>query len=503
MKIIKFCLLLFCLTYLVSCGQANNGSSLQSNVSKTFNSNNSLLAEMPSPKIIKKLNQELEQYKPQVEIISPKEEQTINQTNVSVRLGIKDLPVFKDEKLNLGNHLSLILDNEPAKQVYDVRDPVMLEDLTPGTHCIRVFATRPWGESFKNDGAFAQISFSVLTETNNNRPDRNLPLLTYNNPTGIYGAEPFLLDFYLTNAPLHSVAKNNPQLLDWQIKATVNGDSFMLENWQPVYLAGLNKGENWIQLELIDEAGNSIENVYNNTVRVITYDPQQQDTISKLVTDQISLADAQPIIEQNYYIQPVGEPEIIEPTIDEEEISETITETIATEKEISEVTEPTINDKTEAETPIVENDNEIPDFISKVETESSLNSNISSDIIEKQTPKQPIVSTSPAAQKIEKADKTIQEIPTGEIERAKSAESKQVITIVKEDSDLSEPVTAVEIPQSESVEITGNEIAITIPETESSPVPEIKTEAPVWWKKILVGLRQKLESLVRLLPSEV
>ncbi len=425
MKIIKFCLLLFCFTCLASCGQVDSGSSLDNNFSRTFNATGSILSETPPPKIIKELNQQLEQYKPQVKIIAPQPEQIFNQTNVNVRLEAKDFPVFKDEKLKLGNHLNLILDNEPAKQIYDITDSVTLENLTPGTHTIRVFATRPWGESFKNDGAYAQTTFSVLTETNNNHPDRNLPLLTYNNPTGTYSAEPFLLDFYLTNAPLHAVAKSNPQLQDWQIKATVNGNSFILENWQPVYLTGLNKGENWIQLELIDEAGNDIENAYNNTVRVINYDPQQSDTLSKLLTDKISLAQAQPIVEQNYYIQPVGTPEIIEPTVEVKELPETSTDK---QKTIESVEEPSVEDRTEIETPTVENNNAIANPISKVEQESTPNSNINPDIIEKiesQTSTQPTTSTLPAAQKIKEADKTIQEIPAEEIDSAKSAKSKQ------------------------------------------------------------------------------
>ena len=84
-----------------------------------------------------------------------------------------------------------------------------------------------------------------------------------------------------------------------------------------------------------------------------------------------------------------------------------------------------------------------------------------------------------------------------------SIEPKQIITIKEEDSDSPKPVAAIKIPQPESVEIRDNEIAIAIPQVESNPAPEIETPAPVWWKKILVGLRQKLESLVRLLPNEV
>ena len=382
MKIIKLCLLLLCSTCLISCGQVNATNSLINSNSTSFDVANGKLAEMPTPKIIRELNQQLEQYSPRVKIISPRVKQISNQTNIGVQLEVQDLPIFRDDKLKLGNHLNLILDNEPAQQIYDVTEPVLLEDLTPGTHTIRVFATRPWGESFKNDGAYAQATFSVLTETNNNSPDRNLPLLTYSNPTGNYGAEPFLLDFYLTNAPLHSVAQNDPDLKDWRIKATVNGDSFFLENWQPVYLTGLNKGENWIQLELLDEAKNNIENSFNNTVRVINYNPQQTDTLSKLFTDKISLSEAKSIVEQNYYIQPVGEPEIIEPKDLREE--QKYTESDVVDRIIEAVEEPTVEDKTELETSKIPNEDKVyepkaaianPALEEEYQTEPDLNLN--------------------------------------------------------------------------------------------------------------------------------
>ena len=94
-----------------------------------------------------------------------------------------------------------------------------------------------------------------------------------------------MLDFYLTNAPLHQVAQENAQdeILDWKIRATVNGESFAIDQWQPIYLKGFKPGKNWVQLEFIDERGNIVKNAFNNTVRLINYQPLGQDTLSKLV----------------------------------------------------------------------------------------------------------------------------------------------------------------------------------------------------------------------------
>ena len=494
---------------------------LNPNQSDRFIVSSSNLAETATPQIIQELAPQLERYNPQVKIVSPKEEQIFNQSNISVRLEVRDLPIFLDNKLQLGNHLNLILDNEPAKQIYDAMEPVVLENLTPGTHTLRVIASRPWGESYKNDGAYAQTTFSVLTETNDNRPDRNLPLLTYSNPTGTYGAEPILLDFYLTNAPLHSVAKNDPNLSDWKIKTTVNGDSFLIENWQPVYLQGLNKGENWIQLELIDEAGNNIENTYNNTVRVINYNPQQEDSLAQLLTGKIDLASAKVFIEPNYYIQPVGTSEIAEPTPKVDE-TESIDVTEKTSKTIKSATEPSVEDENEAETSNLEKSKQsglpIQKAIESTSKESNYSSNLEQDIqqIPTEVSSPPLVINTPAIIKVEEATETTEDSSVEIINKSTTTAQTEVestespvITITKENLDSPEPVATIEVPQAESVEISEDEIAIALPkpESDSNLDTEIgtgtETEAKVWWKKLLIRLRQKLEGLVKLLPNEV
>ncbi len=262
------------------------------------------LSEVAPPPVIQQLSQSLEAYQPQVTIISPKADEVLQDTKVSVQFQVQDLPIFKDLDLGLGPHLQVILDNQPYRAVYDINQPLVLEDLSPGTHTLRVFASRPWHESFKNEGAYAQTTFHLFTKTSDNNPDPTLPLLTYSRPTGSYGAEPIMLDFYLTNAPLHLVAQENPddEIADWRIRVTVNGQSFVLDRWQSVYLKGFNRGKNWVQLEFLDEQGNPVKNVFNNTVRLIDYEPKGQDTLSKLVRGELSAETAGGIVDPNYKV---------------------------------------------------------------------------------------------------------------------------------------------------------------------------------------------------------
>lgn len=292
------------------------------------------IAEVATPILISQLNENFAQNQPQVKILSPQNDEVLNTNNVSVSLEVKGLDIFKDEALKMGAHLHFFVDDQPYQAIYTTESSIELKDLSPGTHTIRVFASRPWHESFKNEGAYAQTTFHVFTPTEDNNPSADLPLLTYSRPQGVYSAEPIMLDFYLTNTPLHVVAKENPDddIADWRIRVTINGESFLLDTWQPIYLTGFNKGQNWVKLEFIDDNGNVIKNAFNSTVRVIDFQPKVKDTLAKLVTNKISLTKAKAITVRDY---PVTEEEEVIPEETEEIIVE---DTIIEETPKSETT---------------------------------------------------------------------------------------------------------------------------------------------------------------------
>ncbi len=313
---------------LVACGDKALTQEVNSSSTKREKTHLSQkITEVSPPPVIQELREALEVYQPQVAIASPQPDQVLQDDTIKVSFQVKDLPIFVDPKLGMGPHLEVILDNQPYTMVYDISQPLVLSDLTPGTHTLRVFAARPWHESFKNQGAYAQTTFHVFTKTDENNPDPTQPLLTYSRPTGTYGAEPILLDFYLTNAPLHLVAKENPQdgIADWRIRCTINGESFVIDRWEPIYLKGFNPGKNWVKLEFLDDKGNLVKNVFNSTVRAIAYEAKGQDTMSQISTGQLKTADVRGIVEQNYTAKipdapsPKEEAPVIEPPSQEEE----------------------------------------------------------------------------------------------------------------------------------------------------------------------------------------
>ncbi len=259
-------------------------------------------SEVSPPDVLQELRSTLEAYRPQITIVTPKADEVLPENTVTVSFQVKDLPIFKDPQWELGPHLHVILDNQPYIAVYDLNQPLVLPDLSPGTHTLRVFASRPWHESFKNEGAYAQTTFHVVTKTDDNNPDLTLPILTYSRPKGDYGAEPILLDFYLTNAPLRLVAKDNlnDQIGDWRIRCTINGESFVLDRWQAIYLKGFKPGKNWVKLEFLDNQGNPVKNAFNTTVRLINYQPKGKDTLSRIVRGELQADEVRGIVEQNY-----------------------------------------------------------------------------------------------------------------------------------------------------------------------------------------------------------
>jgi hypothetical protein len=362
-KIWSFLLLLLLGWSLAGCGDDAKGT-LRARLEATPTLNEQLqvstnvnkLLEVATPKVIQELHDRLDRYHPEVTISSPQIDRVFDDTTVSVKFQVKDLPIFKNSQLDAGNHLNVILDNEPARHVYDLEEPLIFENLAAGTHSLRVFAVRPWEESFKNEGAFAETTFHILTKTGDNTPDPKLPLLTYNSPSGTYGAEPIMLDFYLNNAPLHLVAKQDPDdnIEDWRIRVTVNGESFVLDNWQPVYLKGFHKGKNWVQIEYIDENGNNVPNTFNNTVRTIEYDPKKKNTLAKLVENKLPLEVAKGLVEPSYTTPTIPTSEIkTEPKTDEIE-PEVTSEENSTVEEIVPTTEKIIESESKFEPAIKE-----------------------------------------------------------------------------------------------------------------------------------------------------
>jgi hypothetical protein len=214
---------------------------------------------------------------PVLKIVSPKQGETITGNAVTLKLALSgDLKGYhphKDPATGAGNHIHVILDNNAYEAYYDLATPFELQNLAPGQHTIRVFASRPWHESYKNRGAFQMVTFTVqnpqAVAATTVTVDPKRPLLTYSRPKGEYAgaaAEVIMLDFWLLNARLRGDGGR------FRVRYAIDGGAAQFaDKWEPLWLSGWSPGEHTIKLELVDARGRVIENGgYNSTTRKIT-----------------------------------------------------------------------------------------------------------------------------------------------------------------------------------------------------------------------------------------
>jgi hypothetical protein len=286
------------------------------------------LSLVPRPeKIVAMMKErgEQDEAKPVLQITSPAKNATVNGSKVEVKLALsgdlKGYKPHKDPASGKGNHIHVILDNQPYEAYYELDHPFELRNVTEGPHTLRVFASRPWHESYKNDGSFQLVSFTVKgggdaskpTTTNsgqvmaNNNAnakgtptpkpaaaatatatptpaqhegkdvapskageiDAAKPLMTYSRPKGEYkgeDADPIMIDFWLTNAKLQGDGG------EFRVRYYVDGgEAKFIDKWEPIWLAGWITGKHSVKLELVDKNGNLVDNGgYNSTNREIT-----------------------------------------------------------------------------------------------------------------------------------------------------------------------------------------------------------------------------------------
>ncbi|MFM6278984.1 MAG: hypothetical protein ACKN9K_11650, partial [Dolichospermum sp.] len=74
-------------------------------------------------------------------------------------------------------------------------------------------------------------------------------------------------------------------------------------------LKGFKPGKTWVKLEFINNEGQPVKNVFNTTIRLINYQPNGQDTLSKIVRGELTADKVRGIVDQNYTVKtPVTQP---------------------------------------------------------------------------------------------------------------------------------------------------------------------------------------------------
>ena len=295
----------------MACGEAAKTNQLANNANTAATPEVQKLATVDRPQKIKDIMTDRgDQYVPMptLRIVEPKAEATVASSTVKVKLEISgELKGYKpsmNEETHTGNHIHVILDNQPYEAYYNLDQELELKNVADGEHTLRVFPSRPWHESYKNEGAFQMVKFTVknggadntkpatangapmsnsnantapkptpeakeMKESTAGAVDTKKPLLTYSRPKSEYkgdDANAIMIDFWLVNAKLKDDGG------DFRVRYTVDTDEpKFINKWAPIWLTGWTAGKHNVKLELIDKDGNVLDNGgYNSTTREIT-----------------------------------------------------------------------------------------------------------------------------------------------------------------------------------------------------------------------------------------
>lgn len=241
------------------------------------------LQEVPPPARVQQFKARLQEREPQVRVLAPTEDSLVAEGPWEVDLEVTDWPLVDAGDLGPGTHLVVQLDDETPVRVTSsetapgpeavLRVRVPMPPLRPGSHRLTTYASQPWGEAVKAPGALAQIRIHRVAPNPSALPRPGSPQLISAIPAELISSEPVLIDWLLLDAPLQHLRDGERR---WQLRVTINGDSFLVDRQTPVWLRGLHNGGNAVQLELLDGLGEPLNPPFNSLVEEITLLPGDQ-----------------------------------------------------------------------------------------------------------------------------------------------------------------------------------------------------------------------------------
>ncbi|CAI9686918.1 hypothetical protein EAVNVH72_03533 [Elizabethkingia anophelis] len=162
-----------------------------------------------------------------------------------------------------GQHIHFIMDNAPYAALYKPENEIKLKK--GSEHYLLSFLSRSYHESIKEPSAFVLKHFAISNDGKYQElKTPTSPMLFYSRPKGEYAGkdtEAVLLDFYVLNTTLSKDGN--------KVQASINGENFMLDNWQPYQIKGMPLGENKIKLTLIDASGKPLNGENTSVERTI------------------------------------------------------------------------------------------------------------------------------------------------------------------------------------------------------------------------------------------
>ncbi|KZR86293.1 hypothetical protein MITS9504_01306 [Synechococcus sp. MIT S9504] len=243
-------------------GDANRSSEIIS-----VSSPSGRLQEVSPPGAVQQLQAALSSHTPRLRLISPSDGSVLKNGEVQLSLRIEDWPLAEDPQLGLGAHVAVQIDDGPPLRFSHADNDqiqITLPALSPGSHRLTAYAAMPWGEAVKSQGASLQWRLNLLQKLSGTQPDQDAPWLAVVSPAELGSDDPLLIDWLIWNAPLQNLREGDGR---WRLRISVDGDSFLVDRQEALWLKAAGNRNGSVQMELLDGLGDPITPVFNNQLR--------------------------------------------------------------------------------------------------------------------------------------------------------------------------------------------------------------------------------------------
>ncbi|MDL2719143.1 MAG: hypothetical protein PT977_15480 [Acidobacteriota bacterium] len=161
---------------------------------------------------------------------------------VTLKVDLQNFETFEDAATKTGQRLEILVDNISSTFPWrDATKPYTFKSLPKGTHMVRIFAVRPWGEAIKEPSAIASVTFHVGEKDGKNTVEAGSPVLTVVAPRGKVRGDSgkVLLDVLVSGCPVAEQSVADSCRLRYKVDTQ---PEITLTKVEPVWLEGLAPG---------------------------------------------------------------------------------------------------------------------------------------------------------------------------------------------------------------------------------------------------------------------
>ena len=161
---------------------------------------------------------------------------------VTLKVELANFETFEDAATKTGQRLEILVDNISSTFPWrDATKPYTFKSLPKGTHMVRIFPVRPWGEAIKEPSALASVTFHVGEKDGKNTVEAGSPVLTVVAPRGKVKGDggKVLLDVLVSGCPVAEQSVADSCRLRYKVDTQ---PEVTLTKVEPVWLEGLTPG---------------------------------------------------------------------------------------------------------------------------------------------------------------------------------------------------------------------------------------------------------------------